>query len=107
LKSLFDPVESAQAKTEGMALAERNKQGVLILARQLACVIARSKESRECHADEVGKAMQEKGINPNELGAAAGSIFKGDAWEFTGKRVRSERVSNHSRELKVWRLKGG
>jgi hypothetical protein len=38
------------------------------------------------------------------LGPAAGSIFKGGDFVFTGKRVTSTLPSNHSRELKVWKL---
>jgi len=39
-----------------------------------------------------------------DLGNAAGSIFAGKRWKFTGDRVKSRRPSAHAREIKVWRL---
>lgn len=42
------------------------------------------------------------------LGPAAGSVFKGQRWKFTGRRVLATlNRKNHARELKVWRLKHG
>ena len=39
------------------------------------------------------------------LGPAAGSVFKGKAWAFTGQRVEATMLrTNHGRELKMWRL---
>ena len=49
--------------------------------------------------------MIKEGIT-EKLGAASGSMFKSKEWEFTGKRIKSKRTSNHSREIKVWRYVG-
>jgi hypothetical protein len=99
--TLFDAIESQAKKDEGMVLAAEAGEDALVMARQIAIQIARSRPSRECHADDVGLEMEKRGIS---LGPAAGSIFKGGGWEFTGRRVRSARKKNHARELKVWRL---
>ena len=51
------------------------------------------------NADDV---QAETGIS---LGPAAGSLFRGTEWQFTGQWVPSARVTNHGRMLRVWRLK--
>tara|TARA_Y100000310_G_scaffold182419_1_gene182517 strand:- start:808 stop:1131 length:324 start_codon:yes stop_codon:yes gene_type:complete len=103
--NLFDYARGADAKTTGMALAADANMDRLALARRLAAEIASRKLSRECNADEVGREMNRRGFGSN-LGPAAGSLFKGGNWEFTGRRIRSSRVTNHARELKVWRYVG-
>ena len=101
---LFDWLESDRRKEEGMEIAAHNRGELLEIARQIAVDIALSHPCRECHADAVGREMRDRGY-PTELGPAAGSIFKGGDWEFTGRRKKSARVTNHSRELKIWRYK--
>jgi len=99
-KTLFDAIESADRKEQ--ALAKLESAEVLKLAR----VIAREHAWRygSVNADIVGKIMKDNyGID--SIGPAAGSLFRGAEWEFTGQRVLSSRVSNHSREIKVWRLR--
>ena len=99
-RTLFDAIESAALKEA--ALAKLESADVLTMARTLA----RSHATRygTVTADIVGKLMQsEYGID--SIGPAAGALFRGPEWEFTGQRVLSSRVSNHSREIKVWRLK--
>lgn len=105
MTTLFDETKSEAAKVAGMATAANNRHVVLEIARNLAQKIASAKSHRTCHADEVYAELPKLGYDPAELGPAAGSIFAGKAWEFTGVRVKSKRVSNHSREIKVWRLK--
>jgi hypothetical protein len=99
-RTLFDAIESADLKEQ--ALAKLDSADVLTLARQIArdWAIARG----TVNADQVGAMMQiNHGITT--LGPAAGALFRGPEWEFTGQRVLSSRVSNHSREIKVWRLR--
>ena len=101
-KTLFSLQESLEAKTNGMQVAEDNAADPLELARSIARRLAR--ENGETNADAVGAILfNQHGIK--SLGPAAGSVFKGNEWVFTGKRVQSTRVKNHARELKVWRLK--
>jgi hypothetical protein len=101
MTDLFDQAESQRLKAEGMAAAESARYGDLETARLIAYEIG---EGTTLTADDVAQEMERRGLIPN-LGPAAGSLFKGGRWEFTGHRVRSTRVTNHGRELKVWRLK--
>ena len=98
----FDLLQGEKAKAEGMKAAAEARPATLIYARAIAFALA--SEHGTVNADMVGEKLKERGYNPN-LGPAAGSLFKGDEWEFTGERVRSKRVTNHGRELKVWKLK--
>ena len=41
----------------------------------------------------------------DDVGHAAGSIFKSKEFEWSGRFKNSERISNHSRLLRVWILK--
>ena len=100
----FDRKESERRKQKGMKSAADHFAEQLQLARRLAIAIARANPERETNADAVGQALAKQGLN-DCLGPAAGSIFKGNEWEFTGKFVKSARVSNHSRLLRVWRLR--
>lgn len=103
MQATFDFEAGQVAKITGMqrAATGRNAEGPLDIAREIAVRLAI--ESGETHADAVG-AILERDHGIKTLGPAAGSLFRGEIWEFTGRRVRSSRVSNHSRELKIWRL---
>lgn len=85
-----------------MLLAANAKDSLLCRARQVAIDIANRSDDKTCHADLVREEMGEAYL---ELGPAAGSIFKGDCWVFSGRRVLSGLPANHARELKVWKLK--
>ncbi len=103
---LFDVAESNRLKEEGMTAAEYGGKHMLLdHARHVAKQIAMLRESRTVTADDVGKAFEKEGITES-LGNAAGSLFRGKEWEFTGQRIKSSRKSNHSREIKVWRYVG-
>jgi hypothetical protein len=102
-ESLFDGEQSERLKVWGMARAESNHGDRLTIARTLARQHARW-NGGEVTSDDVGRLLEKHGLDGN-LGAAAGSLFRGDEWVFTGRRVKSTRVTNHGREIKVWRLK--
>ena len=102
LFDVFNAKESQQRKTDGMALAAINGRTALERARVIAVQIATRKGT--VTADDVGRVMRrDHGIE--SLGPAAGALFKGGGFEFTGQRVLSKRKKNNARELKVWRLK--
>jgi hypothetical protein len=101
--NLFDSVAGQQAKEEGMAKAAENAASLLEIAQRIAVRLASQHPDRETDMDEVGMELFRIGIKT--LGPAAGSVFKGGQWQFTGKRLKSARKKNHSREIKVWRLK--
>ncbi len=100
---MYDLRQSEQGKQEGMALAASNKKEGLNKARILAVDIALRQVNREITSDMVGIAMTHRGMTP--LGPAMGSLFRDGNWQFTGKYVKSSKVSNHSRMLRVWALK--
>jgi len=102
---LFDLAEAQRLKEEGMESAAANKHDLLKYARHVAKQIAMLSASRIVTADDVSRAFAKEGIT-DSLGNAAGSIFKGKDWEFTGQRIKSARKTNHSREIKVWRYVG-
>tara|TARA_R100001015_G_C4603450_1_gene158407 strand:+ start:910 stop:1233 length:324 start_codon:yes stop_codon:yes gene_type:complete len=105
--NLFDYAEGERLKKQGMSLAanQEGKPCLLDVARHYARIIAIQSYNNEVNADDVFRLMSQEGIT-EKLGAAAGSLFKGKEWEFTGKRVKSQRTSNHAREIKVWRYVG-
>ena len=101
---LFDLVEGEKEKARGMSAASWSRSDLLAEAQTIACELAMAREMREVHADNVYREMKRRGIPFEGLGPAAGSIFKGRDWVFTGKRIKSARISNHARDIKVWRL---
>ena len=98
MNDLFDAAESQRRKDDGMAIAAEARPTDLELAKVIAFELANSEG--HVHSDMVMKKMFENyGIST--LGNAAGSLFKGKEWWFTGLRIKSERKSAHRRELKV------
>jgi hypothetical protein len=101
---LFDGRKARAAKTKGMARAAAHHNELLEIARDVAESIARSGNGTAT-MDQVAMQLMTMDYNPSDLGNAAGSVFKGNQWEFTGTRVKSNKVSSHAREIRVWRLK--
>lgn len=99
--TLWDYGAAQAAKQRGMDAAADKAGDRLAKAREIAADIARQTDGT-CNADQVGEHLERQGIEP---GPWCGSIFRG--WHFTGRRVRSSRVSNHGREIKVWALEEG
>ncbi len=101
-QSLFDQAESEELKEAGMAAGVRMRETDLQFARSIARELCRLQGVT--NADEVGRLLYERhGIKT--LGPAAGSIFKSSEFEWAGEFVKSGRKTNHSRLLRVWRLK--
>ncbi len=89
-------------KAEGMELGAENNISDLEKAREIARELC--KAHGETNADEVGKVLNER-WKIASLGPAAGSLFSGREFVMVpGRRIASERKSNHGRELKIWRL---
>lgn len=103
LLDAFDRAASIAARDAGMAKAAENKASLLKFARELAVKLAAN--GREISADDVQFALVRQGISIAALGNAAGSLFTGKQWEWTGRRVKSIRSHAHANELKVWRLR--
>lgn len=102
--ALFDKQASEQAKQDGMLLAAERRDDVLAFARRIAHELA-SRTHEGITADDVVKELVRRGHGVHVLGNAAGSLFRGPEWLFTGQRRRSDRVHAHRNELKVWRLR--
>lgn len=98
--SLFDAAESQRHAVEGITRAANNNAVLLHEARQIAKDLAQG--GREISMDDVARVM---GKRSALLGNAAGSVFSGREWEWTGKFIKSARVRSHSNLLRVWRLK--
>jgi hypothetical protein len=98
----FDISEGESRKETGIALACMERDDVLEQAREIAVYLA------HLHAtvtiDCVILEMQARGLHPELLGNAAGSVFRGKQWRFTGRWQKSARVSNHARVNRVWEL---
>jgi hypothetical protein len=104
MATVFDNRLGEQLKFDGMAMAAQNNKHVLKLARMIAVEVATGRADRTATADDVGKILLTRYGIPG-MGPAAGSLFKNKKWEWTGDFKKSERASNHSRLIRVWRLK--
>lgn len=102
---LFDLIAGLEAKNAGIDQAATNKASLLAHARKIAVRIA--KGGREITADDVARELHEENISIFALGNAAGALFKGKQWEWTGRFKRSERVHAKGNMLRVWKLRQG
>lgn len=98
-ESEFNLPEGEGRREEGMALARHNRARTLHVARMIARYLGRKQHL--VSADDVQRLMIQYGQGP--LGNAAGSLFRGDEWEFTGEWTKSSRVSNHAHQNRIWR----
>jgi hypothetical protein len=96
---VFNAIEGNRRKVRGMAKAEA---GYLFMdqARKLARTIALL--HGQVTADDVQKALHRRGLPL--MGCAAGPLFRGPEWLAIGWRA-SDRIQNHGRAQRVWRLK--
>jgi len=102
-RKLFDLKEGLQLKKEGKARARIARAELLARAREIARNVGETKEF--VTADDVQRQLIKEGHHQFALGNAAGSIFRGKEWEFTGRMVKSARISNHGHQNMVWRLR--
>lgn len=100
--NLFDLGRGIKLRDGGMGLAASNRSAVLNYARSVAVKLAMKHPLKECTIDDVQKIMIDEDL---DLGMAAGSVFKGPEWRFTGKFKKTARSSSHARNITIWRLK--
>ncbi len=98
--SLFDEGLGDKLKQQGMELAEDNARSSLEIARDIAVEISKSTNGL-CDADQVGRVLK-RDHDIDTLGPAAGSLFRGKHWRFTGNWVKSQRIVSHSRMIRQW-----
>ena len=91
-----------QLKVAGMDRAAENKKSLLKVARKVARRIAT--EKGVVTMDDVQAALALMDISDRALGNAAGSVFRGPEWKWTGRRIKSKRPHSHANEIKVWAL---
>ncbi len=84
-----------------------SKEKLLEVARECAREVSYVTRGGESNSDLVADAMKRSGYPYEDLGSAAGSIFSGKEWVFTGRMVASTRPSSHGEWIKVWRYEGG
>ena len=101
---LFDAAAGSQARDAGMKIAAEHRKSTLGFAQHIAEQIAQDRSDRTCTIDDVIGWLASHGYDW-KLGNASGSVFRGKMWQNTGRRLKSSRVSNHSREIRVWQLK--
>lgn len=99
---LFDLSASLAARDKGMQQAADNNASLLKFARKLAVEIAEKKGT--VTMDDIAFALHSRGISIFALGNAAGSVFRGKQWQFTGQLVKSVREHSHGNLLRCWRL---
>ena len=97
----MDLLEGQRLKERGMALAADAVPTLLDRARAYAR--RHATVWGQVTADDVSEWLEQQGLP--DLGPAAGSLFRGKEWEWTGSFVQSSRVANHARLLRVWRLR--
>jgi hypothetical protein len=101
--NLFDAAEAERRKEAGMARAAAARPALLAIARDVARHLAVVRGA--VTSDDVAYHMTELGHHYDDLGNAAGSVFRG-GFEWTGEVRTSERASTHGRVIRVWRIKG-
>ena len=100
---IFDFEETFRRKTEGMERAAAAHAELLFKAQRIAIRIGQRSEGNLCNANLVRAAMYRLDLNYEELGNAAGSLFKFACWEPAGI-VQSLHVKGHGRIIRVWHL---
>jgi len=98
----FDIAEGEQRKEAGLQLAAMERDELLKSAKELAVWMANAYGT--VTYDDVFHQLMLAGLHPEMLGNAAGSVFRGKEWRFTGRWEKSARVSNHARVNRVWEL---
>jgi hypothetical protein len=104
--TLFDAVAANDAKELGKSSAAgvSYRMGILAEAQEIARSIG--KRTRYCNADQVYEELVRRGRDIKLLGNGAGSMFAGKEWEFSGEWIKSTRITNHGRMIRIWRYNG-
>ena len=99
----FNLFEGEVQKDQGIARASWSRGMLLDEARLIAYDIAR--RLGEVTYDDVYREMLKRGLHPENMGNAAGSVFRDPTiFAFTGRWSKSARITNHARVNRVWTL---
>jgi hypothetical protein len=96
-RDLFDLREGRRQRDVGMDRAAQGRLIVLEKARAACRRAALARSTRYATIDDAGALVA-------ALGNAAGLVFRGAEWQATPHWWPSVRVSNHARQVRVWRL---
>ncbi|CAB4203958.1 hypothetical protein UFOVP1480_38 [uncultured Caudovirales phage] len=102
-RNLFDEFEANRRKNRGMKIAAESRNELLAVAQQIAIEIG--KTQKFVTMDDVYKLMLLRGLPPQQLGNASGSVFKNQRiWIWSGQVRKSHRVSTHGHLQRLWEL---
>ena len=99
----FNLFDGEVQKEQGIARASWSRSQLLDEARRIAYDIA--SRNGDVTYDDVYREMLKLGLHPENMGNAAGSVFRDPTvFVFTGHWVKSKRVTNHARVNRIWTL---
>jgi hypothetical protein len=99
---VFNVKESTVAKESGIARAASPRKAILQRAREIARKIAG--ERGEVYMDLVSRQLINEGITREQLGNAAGAVFKTSEWVWTTRIFMSEAVERQRGTQRIWKL---
>ena len=91
---LFSLAEGKRLRDEGIDKATEGREGLLQEARDIARACARYSDDGCATVDDVARVFAQRGLDYSLLGNAAGAIFRGKQWLFTGEYIKSARKIN-------------
>lgn len=100
-----------ERRDRGMELAAERRAGALAKAQSFAKHLA-TQEQKTVTASDVRQAMESAwaaGYGQytwEDLGNAAGSIFRGKQWRHTGRYEKASHEHSHARRVGVWEWVG-
>ncbi len=100
--SLVPSTETAK-KARGIAGAVKSHSTAFVVASNIARNLGLVNPT--VNADQVQQKLAEAGYKSTDLGNAAGSLFRGKAWQKAGT-TKSARFGNHAREITNWKYIG-
>jgi hypothetical protein len=97
---MYDSLETPS----GLVVAEASLSRKQLLEIARLCAIRVARRAGSVTSDDVFYELLREGFDPTALGPAAGIVFREKCFVFTGEWRKSQRVSNHASDLRVWRL---
>ena len=102
--ALFGGAQGRAARDHGKEAAADARGRLLREGRAVALAHARAHPEGQCSADDVYRALIQRGRDVAGLGPAAGSLFDRSRWT-VDHWAPSARIQNHGRYIRVWRLR--
>jgi len=100
--TLFDQAEADRRREQGLAAATATEARQALLAQAQAIAVALCDAMGAVTSDDVALAMSKRGLDYDALGNAAGAVFRGNGFVWTGEARKSARPSTHARVIRVW-----